>query len=72
MTFALGNPIPTLDDVLGFLRSDFPAFVFSGGQEADGFWIRAEKPADDWAWERRRMQSAFVAYQLAKAGLTSE
>lgn len=56
-------------DVLEILRTMHPSLRITGGEEAEGFWIRAEKQDADWAWERRRMHSAYAAYQLAVAAL---
>lgn len=68
----LGNAIPTIDEVLGFLRTDLPAFDFTGGVSAEGVWIKAVKRGVDWTWERNRMHSAYSAYQLARGALLGE
>jgi hypothetical protein len=59
----------TIDEAVSTLRIDLPEFTITGGEEAEGFWIRAEKVGLDWTWERRRMHSAFAAYQLTVKAL---
>lgn len=51
------------------LATDFPGTTVSGGEEADGFWLRAERNDGQWVWERRRMVSLEFAFEVASKEL---
>lgn len=60
----------TIDDVVQQLSVDFPAYTITGGDEAEGLWLRAERIGEDWNWERKRMISAEFALDSATKALS--
>jgi hypothetical protein len=61
----------SIDEVISDLAANFPAYTITGGEEAEGFWLRADRNGADWNWERKRMTSLMFAHMAATEALTN-